>query len=847
MLNQRLSLIVFAFFLFCATLVVAQQQVITVGVYNNPPKLLLDDGELTGIHGDLLLEIAQQHNWRLVLKACQWQQCLQWLDEGEIDLLPDVAKTDFRSQRFRFHQEPALLSWSQIYADRQQQIASLLDLNGKRVAVLSDSVQQDYLRNLAQRFNLNVDFLPVASFDDGFDALQRNYVDAVATNQFFGNQKVAEAEAAITPIMFLPNELYFAIGNDANQSLLTAIDESLTALKADPASVYYAIIERWSAQSSESRLPTWLWWLVIALCAVLIISLVFVRLLKLAVNRRTRELQDSEKKLETILGSVDAYIFIKGIDLTYQYVNDRVADMFKRDAKDVVGVTDYDLFDLKTAQQITDNDKEVLQTGRRLARHELNQIPGENKTRAYWSVKVPLKNSDGKIVGLCGISTDVSEYEELKQQIEQLAFYDVLTGLANRRMLLEKVMHHYKNSERNSALLLIDVDKFKTINDALGHEQGDELLRQLASRIEALVGSSELGGRLASDEFYILFDDLPNDSVSAQALVQTRLQQLQQELSTRYTLADKQQLITLCFAVSFFDEAETAEHLLKAVDLAMTQAKLVGPGSVQFYSSQLQQDFNRRQQIESGLRAAVAHDRLTVYLQPQFTRNEQDDALTCVGFEALLRWYDPQLGPVSPGEFIPVAETAGLMPQLHQVVLAKAVAAIERLHSHPNYSGCSIAINISASQFNDAGFYQQFERLVEQNPAAKYLELELTESMLISDADRVAATMDELTRLGLSLSLDDFGTGYSALSYLKRLPLKQLKIDQSFVRDLLSDRNDEAIIATIVALAKSLGLQVLAEGVEEPSQLERLREMGCTRYQGFLLGHPEPLEHWLKQ
>ena len=405
--------------------------------------------------------------------------------------------------------------------------------------------------------------------------------------------------------MFLPNELYFAIGKDANQSLLTAIDESLTALKADPASVYYAIIERWSAQSSESRLPTWLWWLVVALCAVLIISLVFVRLLKLAVNRRTRELQDSEKKLETILGSVDAYIFIKGIDLTYQYVNDRVADMFKRDAEDVVGVTDYDLFDLKTAQQITDNDKEVLQTGRRLARHELNQIPGENKTRAYWSVKVPLKNSDGKIVGLCGISTDVSEYEELKQQIEQLAFYDVLTGLANRRMLLEKVMHHYKNSERNSALLLIDVDKFKTINDALGHEQGDELLRQIASRIEALVGSSELGGRLASDEFYILFDDLPDDSVSAQALVQTRLQQLQQELSTRYTLTDKQQLITLCFAVSFFDEAETAEHLLKAVDLAMTQAKLVGPGSVQFYSSQLQQDFNRRQQIESGLRAAL--------------------------------------------------------------------------------------------------------------------------------------------------------------------------------------------------------------------------------------------------
>lgn len=846
MLNQRVWLLFVAYIL-CSAAPAVAEQVVRVGVYNNPPKLLLDNGELTGIHGDLLHEIARQHNWRVVPKPCQWQQCLQWLEDGTIDLLPDVAKTDERARRFQFHQEPALLSWSQIYAAREQQISSVLKLNGKRVAVLKDSVQQDYLRNLAQRFKLDVDFLPVDTFEEGFTALQRKRVDAVATNQFFGNQKVAEAEAAITPIMFLPNELYYATRQNTNQDLLRAIDAALMRLKAEPTSVYYSIIERWSAQSNETRLPTWLWWLLAALVAVIVISLVFIRLLKLAVNRRTQELQDSEKKLETILGSVDASIFIKGIDLTYQYVNDNVADIFNRPADKIVGVTDDELFDRETAQQITDNDKEVLQTGRRLARLELNQIPGEAHPRAYWSVKVPLRDSQGKIVGLCGISTDVSEYEELKQQIEKLAFYDVLTGLANRRMLLEKVIHHYQQHQVNSALLLIDIDKFKTVNDALGHDQGDELLRQVASRIEALINGSELAGRLASDEFFILFPDLPHDATEAHAAVQARLQQLQNALSESYRLAGRPQSITFCLAVSFLDEAENAEHLLKAVDLAMTKAKLAGSGTVQFYSSELQQDFNRRQQIESGLRAAIAHDRLSVFLQPQFVQKAQQEGLTCIGFEALLRWHDPQLGPVSPGEFIPVAEAAGLMPQLHRVVLAQAVAAIKQLHQQPKYQGCSIAINVSASQFNDADFYRQFEELVQTSTEAKYLELELTESMLIQDADNVATVMDQLTELGLSLSLDDFGTGYSALGYLKRLPLKQLKIDQSFVRDLLNDRNDEAIVATIIALANSLGLTVLAEGVEEPSQLSRLREMGCTHYQGFLLGHPEPLEHWLKQ
>lgn len=828
----------------------AQHTTVKVGVYHNPPKLFLAEDQITGIHGDLLREIAGHHNWALRYKSCQWQQCLQWLAQGKIDLLPDVAKTDNRQQRFFFHQEPALLSWSQLYAAQEETITSLLDLDGKRVAVLAESVQQTYLANIAKSFSIDVEFLQVDTFEQGFQALKRQRVDAVATNHFFGNQKVAEASAAITPIMFLPNELYFATGEKKNLPLLNAIDVSLNALKSDPNSVYYQILERWSAKPPSSELPAWTWWLMGILILVLLLSIIFIRVLNVAVKRRTQDLFDSEKKLETILDSVDAYIFIKGIDLSYQYVNHRVLDMFNAKLTDICGKTDYDLFDYKTAQQIADTDKEVLQTGRRIARHELNQVSGEDHQRAYWSVKVPLKNRAGKIIGLCGISTDISEYEELKQQIEKLAFFDVLTGLANRRMLLEKLSHHYQTNQLASALLLIDIDKFKTVNDTLGHEQGDELLRQVAARIESILEPTEIAGRLASDEFFILIEGLPAQEDERQTLVQQRLQQLQRALSTNYSLMDKQQAITFCYAVSFLGEVDNAEHLLKSVDLAMTQAKLVGSGIVQFYNSDLQQNFNRRQQLEAGLRAAIQGQHLTLCLQPQYARQSTDtgkDALRCIGFEALLRWYDVQLGHVSPGEFIPIAESAGLMPQLHSYVLNQVVEAISALQEHPDYRACSVAINVSASQFNHPKFYQELEQKLSDFKFAHHLELELTESVLVYDLEDVAQTMDKLTKLGLRFSLDDFGTGYSALGYLKRLPLKQLKIDQSFICDVLEDHNDEAIVATIIALAKSLNLSVLAEGVERQAQLEHLASMGCNCYQGFYLGHPQPLEYWLNQ
>ncbi|MGM0526219.1 MAG: EAL domain-containing protein [Pseudomonadota bacterium] len=824
-----------------------QSREVIVGVYHNPPKLFLADGRISGIHGDLLTHIAQQHDWEITVRECHWSQCLEWLQNDQLDLLPDVADEPSRRQFLDFHQEPALLSWSQLYASAGQQISSLLDLEGKRVAVLSDSVQQKYLKNLANSFDLEIDIFFVDSYAEGFAAVKDGKVDAVATNQFYGNQQVAESSVAMTPIMFLPNKLYFATGARDNGGLLTAIDNELSNLKSNPDSVYYQILDRWNVQPETFVVPNWVWSVGTVLLLLSLFLLAFNRLLKKAVNEKTRALSDSEHKLETILNSVDAYIFIKSPELKYQYVNKKVAELFGCRAEDIIGFKDSDFFASETAQELADNDQQVIKTGRRMARHELNQMPGESNKRAFWSVKVALQDSSGETIGLCGISTDISEYEELKSQVKQLAYFDVLTGLANRRLLLEKVdyLYQHSDSQRENALVVLDIDKFKNINDALGHELGDLLLQQLASRLEQVMQQHELAGRLASDEFFILLEQLPAERDTRQQHLQERLQKFRAQLDKPYQLGAKTQQVSVSLGVSFFDESTTADSLLKAVDLAMSKAKSVGGGVTQFFNQGLQHAFNRQLRLENELRLAIQHKDLTIHLQPQFEQRGLNTE--CIGFEALLRWQHAQLGAVSPAEFIPVAELTGQMPALHSLVLEQAVAALEQLQKRPNYQDCTVAVNVSASQFKQSNFLTELEQTLSSSVHAKNLELELTESILVDDTDDTAKLMDILNSQGLQFSLDDFGTGYSSLSYLKRLPLRQLKIDQSFVRDLLQDAHDEAIVKTIIALANSLGLEVLAEGVETDEQREKLLELGCKRYQGYLLGHPQPLEYWLNQ
>ncbi|WP_096780340.1 EAL domain-containing protein [Zobellella denitrificans] len=822
----------------------AQAQPVRLGLYHNPPKIMADaQGQPSGIFGDLIGEIAREEGWQLEPVPCQWQQCLEWLAEGRIDLMPDVAFTEERATRFDFHRTPALLSWSQIYTLSHRRLTSLLELDGKRLAVLRGSVQQQFLGQLVDSFGLRVEWLPVDGLDQVFDAVASGRADAAAANHFIGNQQAASRDLVASPILFQPSKLYFAVPAGTNPALLARIDHHLQRWQSDNDSRYFDILTRWSGRPAQP-LPPALWWSLGLLLSALLLAICFNLLLRRKVAERTLSLQASEHRLNTILDSVEACIYIKDEQLRYQYANRRVCELFGVTPAQILGQSDERFFDAETCALLQQNDLRVLQQGERVAGEEVNGLSRNGERRTFLSVKLPLRRPDGRIHALCGISTDITEYRRLQEELHQLAFFDSLTGLANRRLLLDRLRHALAGSQATGyqgALVLIDLDNFKDINDTRGHDCGDQLLQQTAARLRHSLAGTDTAGRLGSDEFVLIMEDLSPRQEDAVMQVRNRVRQLLERLAVPYEIAGKEHRCSASIGIAMFSDAQgNIDELLKAADLAMFAAKADGRNTLHFFNQAMQDDANRRSRLEHDLRLALERDELELHLQPQVDAGER-----ITGMEALLRWQHPELGRISPADFIPLAESSGLIIPLGDWVLAQACRLLAEWRREPAMARLGLAVNISPRQFRHPDFVAGLQRLLQDSgvdPAR--LELEITESLLIDDIEQTIGRMEQLRRLGLRFSLDDFGTGYASLGYLKRLPLSQLKIDQSFVRDLLRDPNDEAIVRTIIALGRSLDLQVIAEGVETAEQASRLQELGCTAFQGYWFGKPDSTRHW---
>ncbi|MGN8005444.1 putative bifunctional diguanylate cyclase/phosphodiesterase, partial [Acidovorax sp. 22279] len=429
-----------------------------------------------------------------------------------------------------------------------------------------------------------------------------------------------------------------------------------------------------------------------------------------------------------------------------------------------------------------------------------------------------------------------------EQEIERLAFYDALTGLPNRRLLLDRLQRSIAACQRTrnlGALLFIDLDNFKDLNDTLGHDMGDQLLAQVAARLVGSVREADTVARFGGDEFVVMLEALAPDLQNAATQAETVAEKLLASLNQPFDLDGAQHYSTPSIGITLFgDERLTVDELLKRADLAMYQAKAAGRNTQRFFDPDMQAAVNARSNLEADLRQGLARGELLVHYQPVV-----DHHARLLGAEALVRWRHPQRGMISPGDFIPLAEQTGLILPLGQYVLQTACEQLQRWSQHPDTAHLSISVNVSARQFRQPGFVAEvLQTLKNHNADPRQLKLELTESLLLGDIEDTIARMVQLKSEGVGFALDDFGTGYSSLSYLKRLPLDQVKIDQSFVRDVLTDPNDAAIVRTILALAKSLDLEVVAEGVETTGQLSFLRLHGCEGFQGYLFGRPGPVE-----
>ena len=833
--------------LLCASPAWAQPREVRVGVFANEPKILLDQhGKISGILGELLGEIARQENWRLVAVPCDWQACLELAKEGTIDLLPDVAFSAERALHLDFHQQPSLYSWSQLYSREEVDLQSILDLEDRRIAVLAGSIQQNYLQTLLDNFGLHARLIPVQNLAEGFELVANRQADAAVANQRFGDFQAPGYQLHSTPIMFQPAQLFYATRKGSNADLLAGIDRHLREWQGASSSYYYQTLQRWGGERPRLLVPTAAWWGLAILAGLLLTALGGALLLRRQVAEKTRHLKASEQRLNTILDSVEAYIYIKDPELRYQYANRKVCELFGLPLAQVVGQTDEHFFDAATAANLRDNDRRVL-LGERVDTEEINRSPDGTLEQTYLSVKLPLRHPDGSIYALCGISTDISEHKKNLEQIHRLAFYDLLTGLPNRRLLLDRLQHALAQRGRNQldgALLFIDLDNFKDLNDTLGHDMGDQLLQQVAQRLSSHVREEDTLARLGGDEFVLMLEGLHLQHPEAIAQIETVATKLIQVLAEPYVLQGRSHTSTASIGIALFSEARgTVDELLKRADLAMYQAKAAGRNTLRFFNPEMQAEVSARANLENDLRQSLGARQFVLHYQPQVNAQGQ-----LLGAEALVRWQHPNRGLVAPGEFISLAESTGLILPLGRWILYSACQQLVAWAADPKRVQLTMAVNVSARQFHHRDFVDDVLAVLDETGAnPQRLELELTESHLVQDVETMIIKMGLLKARGVRFALDDFGTGYSSLSYLKRLPLNQLKIDRSFVRDLLSDPNDAAIVRTIVALGVSLDLEVIAEGVETLAQRDALLRLGCQRFQGYLFGKPEPaqrLEQW---
>ena len=553
------------------------------------------------------------------------------------------------------------------------------------------------------------------------------------------------------------------------------------------------------------------------------------------------ELRLKDQRLRAILDHVPAQVYMKDLQGRYLMANRQwQKQLASAGIPEGLGKTDAELFPPERARNYVNHDQQVIASRSALEFEELGSNPKEVRTNL--TIKFPILNGRGLPVAVCGISSDITQRKADEERIRHLAYHDQLTGLPNRRLLRERLEQaHFVQQHRagRCALLIVDLDNFKAINDILGPRLGDQLLQEMARRLTASVGDTYTVAHLSGDEFAVLLTGLPTLHDEALAQVEQVCARIHTSLGQPYQLAGHTHSTSCRIGVVLSDETvPSADELQNRANMAMHEAKAAGGNTTLFFDARMQQDLTSRARLEAELRLGLEQEQFTLFYQPQI-----DHQGSVIGAECLLRWLHPTHGLIAPGAFIGLAEETGLILPLGDWVLKAACQQLAAWQARPLTRDLVLAVNVSARQFLQQDFADTvLQTLAEAGAPAHRLKIELTESVLLSHVEGTIARMMLLKSHGVQFALDDFGTGYSSLAYLKRLPLDQLKIDRSFVHDILHDPNSWAIVQAIVGLAHSLRLDVMAEGVEEAGQRNELAALGCLAYQGYLLGRPMPVE-----
>lgn len=786
---------------------------------------------------DLIETMADKEGWKVIWVVDTASNLLKQGKNNQLDLLTFLGYTDERAQYLDYSKESIMTGWGQVYTHSKSVYETIHDFDQATVAIVYNEVNGDSFKKLCETFEVTCHTRIVKTYPEAFQLLEDREVDGAVAGSIVGQNYTVNRNIYPSSVLFSPKKAMYATAKGKNQELIKRIDYYTKKWRADSQSPYYTAYTKWFAES-KSKTSSWVINLLVGVSLLLLSSFILSYFLKQKIRNKTKQLKNQSEQIRQFMDLMPHIIVATDIDNKVLLLNKSAQDFLGLDSSDGVNTIKDLISKNSRAKQIFYHPE--LKNNKSNSNSNINiETRNANKESVVLDISQTsfISTSSNKSAVLT-IATDITDAKRYEKQIEHMSQHDPLTGLPNRALLNDRISQSMALATRHSyssTILVIDIKNFKAINEAYAHRVGDDVLLKTSERMASHIKKGDTLARLSGDEFVILLNELSADPKVAEQQLYDIAERLKKHVMRPIEIDGLTVEIAVNIGMLIYPfDGKRVDRIMSRAETAMRHAKANDNGEPVRFGTDMEAALFQKHMIRKELTQALENQEFFLHYQPQY--NNQSP--TPIGFEALVRWNHQRHGTIYPSDFIRAVEENGMIIPLGYWIIEQCFIQAEKWQKN-FFQAPFISINLSVLQLSDRNLVRKVNALLETYEVEPSLiEFEITETVLFNDFKDSLKTLNALKKLGVRLSVDDFGTGYSSLSYLKRLPLDKIKVDRSFVKDITIDRGSQAIVKTVISMADDLGMELLAEGVENSDQLAFLQDAGCNYYQGYYYSKP---------